>query len=114
MVYAVQANLWFTTQARRDAYVTKVSAWLNLSRWRARATDISSLSDPGNPYGQWRVIIEIRFTTRNDQQSVWNEILADTGTATRGISRWELNRHECFADENPPAPCVPELTSAGP
>src|SRR5688500_14183826 len=105
MIFALRAELAFSTAARRDAVLADIQAQIaNRARWgvddlRATALEFAGQPQPNGIYA------ELRFTTRADQESLRARIDA-FATGTRApLSGSTATLHDCDHD-NPAAACA--------
>lgn len=103
MVYCIQAQLAFQNAARRNAvssniqtYIASKTTWGPVGR-----TDYTNMA------GQPAVGLEVRFTTRAEQDQAWTDIQNFVGTGVNGpVTGSTIYRHDCTHDQAKPVGCV--------
>lgn len=98
MIYALQANLSFTTANRRN---TVKSAIDNQIATRPRFGNATSVA--GTDAGRFTLAVEARFTSEADRDAALAQ-LESSARAQTAVGR--IQRHQCTHDAVTPAPCV--------
>jgi hypothetical protein len=103
VVYCVQADLAFQNASRRNQISSNIQTRLaqNVPWGEVVRQDYT------NAAGQPAVALEVRFMTRAEQESFWNDALAAVGSGVNGpVTGSAIYRHDCPHDEAQPTPCV--------
>jgi hypothetical protein len=86
MVFAIQADLAFRNASRRDNISDNIQTYIA---------------------GEPAVSLEVRFTTRAEQDAAWADIQAFIGTGINGpVTGSTIYRHDCLHDQPRPPLCV--------
>jgi hypothetical protein len=103
VVYCVQAELAFQNASRRNQVSSNIQTRLaQTTPWGA-----VTRQDYTNESGAPAVVLEVRFNTRAEQESFWNDAIAAAGTGVNGpVTGSRIYRHDCPHDQAQPAPCV--------
>lgn len=95
MVYCVQAELAFSTAARRDQVLADIQSGIaTLATW-----DGTTLRADAVTAGQFGIVLEVRFTTRAAQQSIIARIEAFAQGQRRPLAGSLYVFHDCAHDE---------------
>lgn len=104
MVFAVQAVMAFRNAARRNAVSSNIQTRLaqDVPFGQVVRTDFT------NEAGDASVVLEVRFSTRAEQESFWADLQAAVGTGVNGpvVGFGFRQIHDCPHDQPSPAPCV--------
>lgn len=104
MVYCLQADLAFSTVARRDAVLADMQTQAAAHpKWG----DVSIVATTWET-GEAAISVDVRFVTVVSQVAIMNRIEQfATGQRTPLAGSW-YQLHPCPHDQQPPEPCVPE------
>jgi hypothetical protein len=103
MVFCVQADLAFRNESRRNQISSNIQTRLAQTVPWGVVVRQDYAKDNGDP----AVLLEVRFTTRAQQEAFWNDAIAAVGTGINGpVTGSSLTRHDCTHDEAQPQPCV--------
>jgi hypothetical protein len=103
VVYCVQAALAFQNASRRNQISSNIQTRLAQTTPWGVVTRQDYTADNGSP----AVLLEVRFTTRAEQESFWNDAIAAVGSGVNGpVTGSRIWRHDCPHDEAQPAPCT--------
>ena len=101
MVYALQAQLAFATEARRDNVATAVETRI-AGKPRFGLDYLSRQPVNDDP---WGLIVELRFTSRADQEDLQARIDAVATGANAPLAGSYVRIHDCPHDETEAAAC---------
>jgi hypothetical protein len=103
VVYCVQANLAFRNASRRNQVSSNIQTRLAQNVPWGEVVRQDYTDEAGNP----AVSREVRFMTRAEQESFWNDAIAAVGTGVNGpVTGSRIYRHDCPHDEARPVPCT--------
>jgi hypothetical protein len=103
MVFAIQADLAFRNASRRDNISDNIQTYI------ASKTTFGPVGRTNytNLAGEPAVSLEVRFTTRAEQDAAWADIQAFIGTGINGpVTGSTIYRHDCLHDQPRPPLCV--------
>jgi hypothetical protein len=108
VVYALQAELAFSTAARRDAVLADINSQIaSRPRWGESTATAAAVSAGANG-----IVLELRFTSRADADAVRARIESFASGQRLPLAGSVLRAHDCSHDAANPSPCVGVTTRA--
>ena len=101
MVYAMQAELAFSTAARRDAVLADINSQIaSRPRWGQSTAVASAVTAGANG-----ILLELRFTSRADLDAVKARIESFATGQRSPLAGSFIDIHDCTHDAANPQPC---------